>query len=73
MNACTTDLEKKRLKKHINLYVRPRLLGVKKAFTVKLKLLTVKLSKEPENENDEGKPLPRKKIHGYISLFILKT
>ena len=67
MNACTTDLEKKRLKKHINLYVRPRLLGVKKAFTVKL--LTVK----PENENDEGKPLPRKKIHRYISLFILKT
>ena len=31
----------------------------RKAFTVKL--LTVKLSKEPENENDEGKPLPRKK------------
>ena len=51
--------KKKEIEKTHKLICETKITWRKKAFTVKL--LTVKLSKEPENENDEGKPLPRKK------------
>lgn len=50
---------KKEIEKTHKFICETKITWRKKAFTVKL--LTVKLSKEPENENDEGKPLPRKK------------